>query len=96
MARWGAALRSRAAGSKQDESRCSAVHKQGAYRVFGARLVLIADGHGMPCPYNCTKRWRRNAEEDPRTKTASARYKFWWLDFVASIASGTWSAISRP
>jgi hypothetical protein len=28
--------------------------------------------------------------------TGSARYKFWWLDFDASIASGTCSAISRP
>jgi hypothetical protein len=41
LASWGAALRSRAAGS-QDESRCSAIHKQRPYR--GSRVDVVAGG----------------------------------------------------
>jgi hypothetical protein len=40
-ASWGAALRSRAAGS-QDELRCSAIHKQRPYRVFKGGETLAA------------------------------------------------------
>src|SRR5271170_3980957 len=45
LASWGAALRSRAAGS-QDELRCSAIHKQRPYRVlvFGDSLKRTARG----------------------------------------------------
>ena len=65
LASWGAVLRTGAAGS-QDESPCRAIHKQRPYLMFSRRG---ADGHGMPCPYECNG-WR---SEDRRYEGRFAR-----------------------
>ena len=48
-ASWVAALRTGAAGS-QDESRCSAIHKQRPYRGCAWKCCWGAGGHGMRAP----------------------------------------------
>src|SRR5271170_6934731 len=47
LASWGAALRSRAAGS-QDELRCSSTHKQRPYRVLVSAIGLTRARRAVP------------------------------------------------
>src|SRR5271169_4683023 len=79
VASWGAALRSRAAGS-QDESRCSTIHKQRPYPASRHALAIATErprrGGAETRPYRKSRRrreatfgWRRSLR--PRARMAA-------------------------